>query len=237
MSAPQQSSIRNQLLTRMLAEDYAALQPHLEPVPLEMKKTLFEPDQPIEHVYFLDSGYASIVTGSDGNKVEIGMIGREGMVGVSVVLGIDRSPFEHFIQSPGQGWRLPAAHLDQVVEERSSLRRLLLRYAQAINIQSSRTAYVNAEYPLEARLARWLLMCHDRVDGDDIPITHEFMAMMLGVRRAGVTTSTHILEGNRLIRATRGRVTILDREGLEKLADDSYGMPEREYARLMGEGH
>ncbi|MFL5518047.1 MAG: Crp/Fnr family transcriptional regulator, partial [Gemmatimonadales bacterium] len=99
--------------------------------------------------------------------------------------------------------------------------------------QTASTAYANANHSLESRLARWLLMCHDRVDGNDIPITHEFMAMMLGVRRAGVTTATHILEGNRLIRARRGVITIRDRERLEEMTDGAYGLPEAEYARLM----
>jgi CRP-like cAMP-binding protein len=126
--------------------------------------------------------------------------------------------------------------LKDTIDERPSLHRLLLRYAQALNVQTSVTAFANANHTLEMRLARWLLMCHDRLDGDDIEITHEFMAMMLGVRRAGVTTSLHILEGNRLIRSTRGLVTVRDRDGLEKLADDAYGLPEAEYVRLMAEG-
>jgi CRP-like cAMP-binding protein len=235
VSAPQQSSVRNQILTALPAEDFVALQAHLEPVELEMRKVLIEPDQPIEHVYFPDSGYASVVTGTGGAKVEIGIIGREGMVGVPVALGVKQTPFEFFIQGPGHGWRVPAHELEPLVESRSGLRRRLLHYAQALNVQSSRTAFINAEYPLEARLARWLLMCHDRVDGNDFAITHEFMAMMLGVRRPGVTGALHLLEGNRLIRATRGLITIRDRKKLEEFADDAYGLPEREYARLMAE--
>jgi CRP-like cAMP-binding protein len=113
--------------------------------------------------------------------------------------------------------------------------RLLLRYAHALNVQTSATAFANANHTLEMRLARWLLMCHDRIDGYDIEITHDFLAMMLGVRRPGVTTTLHVLEGNQLIRATRGMVTIRDRKRLEELADDAYGLPEREYARLMAE--
>ena len=117
---------------------------------------------------------------------------------------------------------MSTADLEEVMDERPSLHRLLLRYAHALNIQTSGTAFANANHTLEMRLARWLLMCHDRVDGDDIEITHEFMAMMLGVRRAGVTTALHVLEGNGLIRSTRGLVTVLDRAKLEDLADDAY---------------
>jgi CRP-like cAMP-binding protein len=208
----------------------------LELVPLELRQVLYEPHQPIEQVYFPESGYTSIVTNGGGNQVELGIIGREGMVGVPVVLGVRRTPFQFFIQNAGNGLRMAASALEETIDERPSLHRLLLRYAQALNVQTSVTAFANANHTLEMRLARWLLMCHDRLDGDDIEITHEFMAMMLGVRRAGVTTSLHILEGNRLIRSTRGLVTVRDREGLEKLADDAYGLPEAEYVRLMAEG-
>ena len=236
MSAPQQALVRNQLLTTMPREDYAALQPHLEPVSLELRKVLIEPNQPIEQVYFPESGYTSIVTNGGGTKIEIGLIGREGMIGVPIALGVRSNPFQYFIQNSGNGWRLATSDLEQVIDERPSLHRLLLRYAQALTVQTSSTAFANANHTLEMRLARWLLMCHDRIDGDDIEITHEFMSMMLGVRRAGVTTALHVLEGNRLIRSTRGTVTIRNRERLEELADDAYGLPEREYARLMAEG-
>jgi CRP-like cAMP-binding protein len=184
----------------------------------------------------MEQGYTSVCTGGDGSKIEIGIIGREGMVGVPVALGVRTTPFEFFIQHAGKGPRMPTHHLEEVMDERPSLHRRLLRYAQAMNVQTSGTAFANAEHTVEARLARWLLMCHDRLDGDDIQITHEFLSMMLGVRRAGVTTATHVLEGNGLIRAKRGVITILDREKLEGLADNAYGLPEAEYARLMAEG-
>ena len=236
MSAPQQSSVRNQLLAALPPEDFAAIQAHLEPVELELRRVLIEPNQPIEHVYFMEVGYTSIVTNTDGSKIEIGIIGREGMVGIPVALGVRTTPFECFVQHAGKGLRMATHHLEEVIDERPSLHRRLLRYAQAINVQTSGTAFANAEHTVESRLARWLLMCHDRVDGDDILITHEFLSMMLGVRRAGVTTATHVLEGNGLIRAKRGVITILDREKLEGLADNAYGLPEAEYARLMAEG-
>jgi CRP-like cAMP-binding protein len=236
VSASQQSSIRNQLLAGLQAEDFAALQPHLEPVKLELRQMLIEPNQPIEHVYFQEVGYTSVCANSHGSKIELGIIGHEGMVGVPVVLGARTTPFEFFIQHAGHGLRLPTHYLEEVIDERPSLHRRLLRYAQALNVQTSGTAFANAEHTVETRLARWLLMCHDRLDGDDIQITHEFLSMMLGVRRAGVTTATHILEGNGLIRAKRGIITILDRERLEELADNAYGLPETEYARLMAEG-
>jgi CRP-like cAMP-binding protein len=236
MSAPQQSSTRNQLLSGLPAEDFAALQSHLEPVKLELRQVLIEPNQPIAHVYFPEHGYTSITANTNGSKIEVGLIGREGMVGVPIALGVRATPFEYFIQHAGDGLRIAAYGLEEVIDERPSLHRVLLRYAQALTVQTSGTAFVNAEHTVETRLARWLLMCHDRVDGDDIQITHEFLSMMLGVRRAGVTTSLHILEANGLIRAKRRMITILDREKLEELADNAYGLPEAEYARLMAEG-
>jgi CRP-like cAMP-binding protein len=236
VSAPQQSSIRNQLLAGLPSEDFDALQAHLEPIQVDLRQVLIEPNQPIEHVYFPQTGYASVVTNLHSTAIEVGLIGREGMVGIPVVLGVRSAPFQYFVQHPGEVLRMATPHLEAVIDDRPSLHRVLLRYAQALNVQTSGTAFTNAEHTLETRLARWLLMCHDRVDGDEILITHEFMSMMLGVRRSGVTTATHILEGNGLIRAKRGVINILDRERLEEFADSAYGLPEAEYARIMAEG-
>jgi CRP-like cAMP-binding protein len=136
----------------------------------------------------------------------------------------------------GHGLRLPTAALKVAISTHPALDRSLRRYTQAMAVQTSATAFANAEHTVEMRLARWLLMCHDRTDGDDLGLTHEFLSMMLGVRRPGVTTAIHVLEGNHLIRASRGLITVRNREGLETLADNAYGMPEAEYARLMAEG-
>ena len=239
MPAPQQSSLRNQLLAGLAPEDYHALQPHLEPVELELRQVLSEPHQPIEYVYFPEMGLASMTTDGDDSgsaSVEIGIIGREGMTGTAVVMGTSQAPFKCFIQMAGHGLRLPTAIFQELLRERPGLDWRLRRFTQAMAVQTSATAFANAEHTVEMRLARWLLMCHDRVDGDDIALTHEFLAMMLGVRRPGLTTTIHILEGNGLIRAVRKLITVRNREGLEKLADNAYGMPEAEYARLMAEG-
>src|SRR5215212_9072365 len=236
MSAPRQSSLRNQLLAGLSREDFARLRPHLEPVEFELCRVLIEPNEPIEHVYFNERGYTSITTNGQGNKIEVGLIGREGMVGVPVVLGVSTTPLEFFVQLAGDGLRIGTASIEEALDQRPSLHRVLLRYAQVMSVQTSGTAFANAEHTIEARLARWLLMCHDRVDGDDIAITHEFMAMMLGVRRAGVTTATHVLEGSGLIEAQRAVITILDRKRLEEFANSAYGLPEAEYARQMAKG-
>ena len=146
MSAPQQSSTRNQLLAGLPPEDFAALQPRLEPVKLELRQMLIEPNEPIAHVYFPEVGYTSVCTDTDGSKIEIGIIGREGMVGVAVALGANTIPFECFVQHAGEGLRLPTHHLEQVIDERPSLHRRLLRYAQAMTVQTSGTAFANAEH-------------------------------------------------------------------------------------------
>jgi CRP-like cAMP-binding protein len=234
MQPPQQISIGNRLLASLSSEDIATLQPHLEPVPLAVRQVLIEPNTAIEHIYFPEAGMASVTNNSSGGKIEVGVVGREGMVGLPIVLGIDQTPYEHFMQIAGHGWRIAVPDLEQAMAQSSSLHRQLLRYAQASHVQVSETAFANANSDVEARLARWLLMCHDRVEGGDIPLTHEFIAMMLGVRRPGVTVALHVLEGMQVIRAKRGVVTVLDREKLEELADEAYGLSEAEYTRLIG---
>jgi CRP-like cAMP-binding protein len=236
MSQVQQKTVRNHLLSGLSPDDFALLAAHLEPVDLELRQVMAKPNTPIEHVYFPETGFASLTTNGHGSKIEIGMIGREGMTGVPVALGADRMPFECFVQLAGRGLRIATQGIEQAIAERPSLHRRLLRYAQALNVQTSATAFANAEHTVEMRLARWVLMCHDRVDGDEFGITHEFLSMMLGVRRAGVTTTLHVLEGHRLIRSKRGSITVLNRHGLEELADDAYGLPEAEYARLLTVG-
>ena len=234
MHPPQQISIGNRLLASLSRRTSRALQPHLEPVSLELRQVLIEPNTAHRHIYFPEAGMSSVTNNSSDGKIEVGVVGREGMVGLPIVLGIDQTPYEHFMQIAGHGWRIAAQDLEQAMAQNSSLHRHLLRYAQASHVQVSETAFANANSDVEARLARWLLMCHDRVEGDDIPLTHEFIAMMLGVRRPGVTVALHVLEGMQVIRAKRGVITVLDREKLEELADEAYGLSEAEYTRLMG---
>lgn len=180
------------------------------------------------------SGISSITTHGANGRVEVGMVGREGLVGgVPVLLGTDRVPHDHFMQLAGDGLRISAATLLAALDESPTLRRLLLRYVQAEIMQVRHTAYTNAVHDTEARLARWLLMCLDRVDGNELPLKHEFLSFMLGVRRSGVTLALQTLEGTGRIRGRRMRIIVLDREGLEQVADGGYGAPEAEYARLI----
>ena len=234
MSQPQQSSVRNRLLRALSPDDFALLQPHLELVATELKQPLIRPHEPVRHLFFPEVGFGSITTSGSGNKVEVGLVGCEGLVGaIPMLLGSDRTPHDHFVQSAGEMLRIETADLCGAVNQSASLNKLLLRYIQVQFVQTAQTAFANASYTLDARLARWLLMCHDRIDGDEMRLTHEFLSIMLGVTRSSTTLAVQALEGHHLIRARRGKITILDRKALEGVADDGYGLPEAEYARLI----
>jgi CRP-like cAMP-binding protein len=191
------------------------------------------PNKAIKHSYFITSGLASVIAiGKNGNRLEVGMIGREGMTGLPVVLGNDRSPNETFIQVEGTGSRIAADDLRQAMRESASLSRVLLNFVNAFLIQTSRTALSNGTATLEERLARWLLMAQDRLGGERVPLTHEFLSLMLGVRRAGVTGALNQLDRKGVIRLSRGRIEIIDREGLINSANGSYGIPEATARRV-----
>lgn len=219
----------------MTPADFALVGPHLQPCITHRGFVLFQRDEPIETVWFMDSGIGSLVAVSaEGNRVEAGIWGRDGFAPVAAALGGDVSPYEGQVQMPGRCWRIHIADLDAAAEQSPAIRRLLLLYAQTINTQVAHTALSNALHAIDERLARWLLMCHDRVDGDELPLTHEFIAVMLAVRRPSVTTALHTLEGNGFVRSERGCIVIRDRAALEEFAADAYGPPEREYERLIG---
>ncbi|CAO4184560.1 Crp/Fnr family transcriptional regulator [Methylorubrum extorquens] len=234
MSQPQQSTVRNRLLKALSPADFALLQPHLELIATELRQCLIAPNVPVKQLFFPEVGFSSITTQGAGGKVEVGIIGREGVVGaIPLLLGSDRTPHDHFIQGPGEMLAIKTEALCGAVGQSASLQKLLLRFTQVLYVQTAQTAFVNASYQIEVRLARWLLMCHDRLDGDELRLTHEFLSMMLGTQRTSATLAVQALEGHRFIKAQRGRVTILNREALENLADDGYGLPEAEYARLI----
>ena len=229
-----QASLRNILLRRLRPEDFAHLAPHLEPVELPQGMVLSEPDQPSEHAYFLERGLGSVIPASpEHQRVEAGLFGRDGFWPTCLALGTERAPYQCIVQIAGEGHRMPLEALRQAIAESRPLHDLLLRFAQTMTVQISYTALSNAVHPVDERLARWLLMCHDR-SGNEMALTHEFIGVMLAVRRPSVTTALHVLEGNGFIRGTRGVVTMRDRHGLEEFAGDAYGRPEGEYARLIG---
>ncbi|MET4636596.1 Crp/Fnr family transcriptional regulator [Kaistia defluvii] len=235
MAGSERTVTRNRLLTALDIEDRAALWPKATRISLDMRMILQRPGKAIEAVYFPENAIASVVAlGGHDSRAEIGLVGNEGLAGVPVVLGTDRSPHEVFVQVPGSGLRIEADVFRQLMDDRPGIRTSMLHFAQAFLTQVSYTALANVRQKLESRLARWLLMSLDRVEGDELPLTHEFIAIMLGVRRPGVTLAMHILEGRGYIRTSRSRITVIDREGLEESAEGFYGVPETEYRRLIG---
>jgi CRP-like cAMP-binding protein len=229
------SSFRNRILARLAADDAALLEPHLEAVDLPLRQGLESHDRPIAHAYFLESGIASVVAnGAPDQSIEVGLIGRDGMTGLPIVLGTGRSPYETYIQMAGAGHRVPADALRTALEKSASLRQVCLNCVHVFMIQAAHTALANGRAKIEERLARWLLMAHDRADDDEVPVTHEFLSIMLGVRRAGVTVALNLLEDRGLVRGQRGTVVILDRKTLIEMTNGFYGGPEAEARRLFG---
>jgi CRP-like cAMP-binding protein len=223
------------LLSSLSKADFGLLLPDLEAVSLDLRKVLERPNKRIDDVYFPDAGFASVVAVQPKQtKVEVGLIGREGMTGLPVVLGNHKTPHETYIQAAGHGQRLNATKLRKAMAASSSLQSLLLKFVQAFMVQTAQTAISNARAKLNERLARWILMADDRIDGSRLPLTHEFLSLMLGVRRAGVTEALNALESEGLIRASRGEIIVRSRKGIERRAGGSYGIPEAEFRRLIG---
>lgn len=235
MRNPDQQQTGNILLNALSSDDLALLTPYFTREKLEREEVLLRPGELIEHVWFPEGGVASVVAHmADTGPTEVGIFGREGFAGVPLLLGADRSQHEVFMQVDGHTrLRIEATPFMAAVDRSATLRTTLLRYVQTFITQTAHSAMSNAHQRIEARLARWLLMCHDRHDSDEIPLTHEFMAMMIAAERSGVTVSLHVLEGAGMIRSKRGRVLVLDRYKLAELAGESYGRPEAEYSRLI----
>jgi CRP-like cAMP-binding protein len=233
--APTRPDVGNRLLSLMAPDSFARIAPHLEKVDMPRSLMIAAANQPMRHAYFPETAIGSIVAISrEGHQAEVGLFGCDGFSPTELVLGSEQTPNQIIIQGAGDGWRMPAGELLTALEADGALRALLTRYAHTITIQASYTALSNAVHPVNERLARWLLMCHDRTPGNELALTHEFLAIMLAVRRPSVTTALHVLEGEGLIRTERGSVTIRDRRGLEHFAGDAYGKPEAEYERLIG---
>ena len=217
---------KNRILSGLSAADKALLQPDLERVTLPLRQVLEVPNKPIPHSYFITYGLASIVAKNSHKKIEVGLIGCEGFTGLPIVLGNDRSPHETFMQVAGDGIRISADKLRKAILQSRSLERALLGFAHSFMTQTANTALSNGTASLEERLARWLLMANDRLRGDEVPLTHEFLSLMLGVRRAGVTVALHYLEQRGLIRMARKQIVITDRAGLKAAANGTYHQPE-----------
>lgn len=224
----------NHILTSLPPEDYQRLSPHLEPIELPHNQILYPAGGVMDYAYFPSNAMVSLVSQlSDGSCVETGITGYEGMIGVSAVLGVDRSPHETIVQVPDSGVRLKVAVLKDEFHRGGALQQSLLRYVQMLLLQTSQIAACNRLHSIGERLARWLLMSQDRCRCDDLPLTQEFLAMMLGIRRAGVTEAALILQAEEYISYRRGHVRILDRAGLEEFTCECYRIVKDEFDRVV----
>lgn len=226
--------VSNLLLNALPAEERRRILAACEHVALASGEILIRSGQPIAHVHFVESGFLSVfASDSDRDQVEIGLIGREGLSGVTVALGCSEAPFRIIVQSEGAAYRMPCATFHQMMQDCPSLSRVALMYSHVFTMQVAETGRANARHTVESRLARWLLMAHDRLGSDELLITHERLSTMLGVRRPGVTVSLHMLEGEHMIKAKRGSIRVLDRQKLHAAAKGSYGLAEAEYQRVI----
>jgi CRP-like cAMP-binding protein len=236
MTQIEQPAVRNRLLAALSPDDFALLAPALHPTNLELRQVLYAAHQPIGTAYFPECATVSMLAPlEEGRFMEVGLVGREGLVGLSVILGADSSATEAMVQMQGTALQVRSAELRRAFDASATLRGLLLRYSHAFHAQVAQTAACNGYHQLEERLARWLLMAHDRARTDEFPMTQEFMSLMLGVRRAGVSIAASILQKSGAIGYKHGCITVLDRSGLEAAACECYGTVRQQFERLLGQ--
>jgi len=238
LQTPQTAPLsQNRLLAAIPPEELQRLAPHFQPVSLAFRETLFEAGDPTESVYFPLSGMISMIASAEnGSSIEVGIVGKEGMTSVSAVLGDDISTLRGVVQVAGSALKLRATALGEELRRDGELRSILLRYSRFALAQATQSAICNRLHSLDQRCARWLLGTRDRVGADTFPMTHEFLATMLGVRRAGVTVAAQALQQAGLIRYARSQLTILDTDGLGAAACECHRVLKNEYARLLGAG-
>jgi CRP-like cAMP-binding protein len=226
----------NRLLGLLSPKDYKRLRPHLRQIPLEYRQSLYRANKPIDFVYFVETGVGSLVnTMANGQAAEVGTIGNEGVVGLPLLFGDDRAPTSVYVQVPGVGLRMKAVPFTHELARSASMRAVMLRYAHAFFNQVAQSAACNHFHSLEQRCCRWLLMTHDRMQSDEFLLTQEFLAMMLGVQRTGVSAAAGALQRAGLIRYNRGNVTIIDRRGLLRRSCECYAVSKKEFDRLLGD--
>ena len=223
MAATKISPIANRLLAALPKKDYQGLLRHLEETPLVFEKVLYQPDALMSDVYFPNSGIVSLLAGvKDRATLEVGMVGNEGMVGLGVFLGVDASMNRAVVQGVGSAMKMKATSLRKECKDGGNFSRLLQRYSHSVLAQVTQSAVCNQFHSIDARLARWLLMTHDRMGNDEFQLTQEFLSHMLGVRREGVSIAAGDLQKRKLIRYTRGHLKVLDRPGLEATSCGCY---------------
>jgi len=219
--SPTKPAFGNQILQALPADEIRRLRPYLTRIRLANGAVLQQAGERIDQAYFVEQGVVSMVATADSaeSRVEVGLIGREGLVGALALLTPEALTYaQAMVQMPGAAYRIPSAALVANLENAPTLRRLTLQAFEASLAQLTQTAACNSRHTVPERLSRWLLMAHDRVDGDDLPLTQEFLAIMLAVRRPGVTIAVGALEASGLVRHSRGRIMICDRPGLERAA-------------------
>ncbi len=225
----------NRLLALLPQAEYQRLTPHLQTVTLALRQVLYKARSPINYVYFPSRGIVSAMTiMENGAAIEVATIGNEGMSGLSAFIGGKTSPNEVMVQVPGEGIRMSADVLKEEAKRDGPLRRLLIQYNTAFSTQVSYSVACNGLHKIEKRCCRWLLMCQDRVGSNMLPLTHEFLAIMLGVQRSSVTEVLHPLQERGLILNGRGKIQIVDRPGLEATSCECYRVVKEEFARLFG---
>jgi CRP-like cAMP-binding protein len=215
--------VGNQLLATAREAEFNLLRPHLEQVDLPQRQILHEASQKIEYVYFPNAGMASLVIlTSDGRSVEVSIVGREGLVGAPLVVGVLRGPYRAIMQIAGHGVRIKGEVFSDLLSSTPELRRVLNKYVLMQGLQIAQIAACNRLHEIDQRLARWLLMCHDRIDSEILPVTHEFLAQMLGTGRPSVSLAAGMLQKSRIIVNLRGVVKVLNRQKLEDAACECY---------------
>lgn len=229
-------SFANRLLGFLPKKDCERLRPHLEEVTLKYRQSLYRANKPIKFVYFIETGVGSLVnTMANGDAAEVGTIGNEGIVGLPIVLEDERAPTSVYVQVPGTGFRLKAALFKKELARNIVLRTVMHHYVHAFFNQVAQSAACNQFHSLEQRCSRWLLMTHDRMNADSFLLTQEFLAMMLGVQRTGVSSVASALQRAELISYKRGNVVIINRRGLEQRSCECYRVSKLEFDRLLGD--
>ena len=228
---------QNQLLAALPEAEWARWLPHLELVELSLGQALYESGDSMTHAYFPTTAIVSLLyVAESGASAEIAVVGFEGIVGIPLFMGGDSTPSRAVVQSSGQGWRLKASHLKQEFDRAGPLLHLLLRYTQALITQMAQTAVCNRHHSIDQQLCRWLLLSLDRLHSNELLMTQELIANMLGVRREGVTQAAGLLHDAGLIFYRRGRIKVLDRPGVEARACECYAVVKNEYDRLLPAG-